>query len=81
MQWVCTELTNGPQQQRHVVLVADAGHDRVAGGEHERRNSAAMADPPPHALHARAASNIAKIFSGGVPAWMTCDGPRMYPPS
>ena len=27
-----------------------------------------------------AASNMARIFSGGVPAWMAWDGPRMYPP-
>ena len=28
-----------------------------------------------------AVSNIAAMFSGGVPAWIQCDGPRMYPPS
>jgi len=26
---------------------------------------------------ASAVSNIATMFSGGVPAWMACEGPRM----
>ena len=47
----------------------------------DREGPEALTQPAAQSARAgrcsRAVSNIATMFSGGVPAWIQCDGPRM----